>query len=56
MLKAERNELSTIGSAYAGAATAIAIAIPTEVAINVRFTLITEETLIDNSHINNTVG
>ena len=45
-----------MGSADAGAATAIAVAIPTEVAVNTNFAFITEETLIDNSHIANTVG
>jgi len=43
------------GSADAGAARLNAAAAPTSVVERVRFALITGETLIDNSHIDNTV-
>ena len=55
LVNAERNELSVMGSADAGAASVIAVAAPTRVTVKVRFALITEETLNDNSHIGNTV-
>ncbi len=44
-----------MGSADAGAARLNAVATPTTVMAIVRFALITGATLIDNSHIDNTV-
>ncbi len=44
-----------VGSADAGAARPNAVATPTSVMAIVRFALITGATLIDNSHIDNTL-
>src|SRR6476620_4912491 len=55
LLSALRKELSAVGSADAGAARAIAVAVPTRVAVMMDFAFITGETLIDNSHIDNTL-
>jgi len=54
LVSAPRKLLSVRGSADAGAARATAVAAPTRTAVSVRFALITDETLIDNSHIGNT--
>jgi hypothetical protein len=55
LLNAERNELSVIGSACAGAATVTAVAIPTNVTVRFRFALFTGTTLVNSGHIDNTV-
>src|SRR5690349_10516388 len=54
-VSALRKLLLVTGSADAGAARLSAVATPTKVTVEYRFALFTETTLVDSSHIDNTV-
>src|SRR5690242_15647462 len=54
-VSALRKLLLVTGSADAGAARLSAVATPTKVTVEYRFALFTETTLVDTSHIDNTV-